>query len=371
MSTEEKEPKPKSKPQVAEQPLKASDKLKDFIDRKCSEGGKVAVFTHATPDPDAIGSQIAISHLLKTFYKMDVDCFIDGSVSHPQNKVAVQLLDPNLIPVAEYDAKKYCLNVLVDTVPSYAGVGNHKVDFDIVVDHHKEVPNNFNGLVIHSYSGSCCGIVHELLVDYNIEWDDDNEEHVKIASAIWAGVITDTDFCTKPDTTYRDFRAQQNMFQHADDACVRKIVRFNWPMSWVKLLGIAINQHEVHDGLAIIGLGQLATDQYDAVASIADQMLTWGNIHTAVVFALFDGEYISGCLRTIADTIEAHSICAELGGEHGHGGGKDFAGRYSKPLGAFAFDLDDDNEVSNKWWELQKEREVKKILRVLSKYLNK
>ena len=197
--------------------------------------------------------------------------------------------------------------------------------------------------------------------------DPENEAHVKVATAIWAGVITDTMFCTKQDTTNRDFYAQQCMFKIADSTMVRKIVKFKWPMTWVKLLGKAITDHEVHDGLAVVGLGQLESDQFHAVAAIADQMLSWGNIHTAVSFGFFDGKYISGCLRTSDDTMEVAQLCAKLGGQYGNGGGKDFAGRYTKPLGAFEFEMDEAGEVMDRWWDIQKDREIKKIVKLLSK----
>ena len=335
---------------------------------KGSKGKKrAAIFSHAQPDLDAIGSQMGIRHLLETQYDIEVDLYTDGDVSHPQNKIAAQLLDPNLIPVVKYKPDAYSLNILVDTVPDNAGVGGHDIRFDIIIDHHKEIPDNSESVVVHHFSGSCAGIVHELLQAFDIKFNPENESHVKVATAILAGVFTDTSFCTKPDTTTRDFIAQQATFQIADSDMVRKIVKFRWPISWVKLLGKAIAEHELHDGLAVVGLGQLESDHFHAVAEIADQMLKWNNIHTAVVFGFFEGKYISGCLRTLDDTVEVAILCSELAGSYGSGGGKSQCGRFTKPLGAFEFEMDEPTEVLDRWWEIQRQREISKIVKVLSK----
>lgn len=349
------------------------ERFQSFITKKLEvpeEIRRAAIFTHPQPDLDGIGSMMGIRFLLNNFYGIETDCFYGGDVSHPQNKIAVQLLDPHLIPAKKYNPDLYSVNILVDTIPTRVGAGNNNVNWDIIIDHHKELPatDNFDGLLLHHHSGSASGIVHDLLSDHGVEWDMSSEEHVKVATAIWAGVITDTDFCTKADTTSRDFNTQQSMFDIANSSHVRKIVRYNWPMSWVKLLGLAITDHENHDGLAIVGLGLLKSDQYHALAAIADHMLSWGaNVHTAIAFGLFDGKYISGCLRTNDDTVEVHDLCRSLGGDHGEGGGKVFSGRYTKPLGAFSFDLDEAGDFLSRWWSLQKERETAKILKVLSK----
>ena len=344
-----------------------SDKLRDFL-KKGVNGSRVAIFTHPTPDPDAIASFVAMRHLLLHCYDLEADCFFDGDVSHPQNKTSVQLLEPDMTRVSKYVPANYDLNILVDTVPTNAGIGDHDIDFDIVIDHHKDLPgDDFKGLLIHHHSGSCAGIIYGLLHDNKVQWDHEDESDAKIATAILVGVITDTDFCTKPDTSHRDFKAQQDMFQYADTDAVRKIVKFNWPMSWVKLMGAAITSHRIEEGVAVVGLGMLGSEQKDAVAAIADLMLTWGNIQTAVAFAMFDGEFISGSVRTHDPTIEVHELCAKLGGQYGTGGGKSFAGGYFKPLGAFEFEYEEDQSVACRWWELQKERESNTIFRLLNK----
>src|SRR5688572_13712801 len=83
-------------------PITDANRLEDLITEALSKLGhksrkRVAIFTHATPNPDAIGSQVAMGFLLAQKFGIDASCFVDGNVSHPQNKIVVQLLDPHLI----------------------------------------------------------------------------------------------------------------------------------------------------------------------------------------------------------------------------------------------------------------------------------
>ena len=283
---------------VSSEENKNRDKFDAYIIAKlkgCKVKKRAAVFSHPQIDIDAIGAQLGLHHLLETKYDIETDLYIDGDISHPQNKIAVQLLDPNLIPVAKYKPDNYFLNILVDTIPSNAGTGGNEIKFDIVVDHHKEIPDDSDGcLAIHEFSGSCCGIVWEIMDGLGVELNPENEVHAQIGLGLWAGVVCDTQSCSKLDTCDRDFKTQRDMFHIASAESMRKISRYKIPLSWAKILGRAINDHIIHDGIVVAGLGLLEEDQYHAIAMVADTMLGWNNIHTAVAFALVERKYISG-----------------------------------------------------------------------------
>ena len=349
-----------------------SEKLRSFLQEKLKGVPKkklrAAIFTHSTPDPDAIGSQIGMKYLLSASYGIESDLFFDGKISHPQNRAAVQLLDPHLNEISTYKEDNYCLRVLVDTIPDNAGVGPFNVPFDVIIDHHKDLPGlGFNGVCIHHHTGSASSIVFNLLKGHEVEFDISNEEHSKIASAILVGVLTDTRHCTSVDTTKLDFEAQQYLFKYRDPDAISKIVYFNWPMSWVKYKGVAINNAIIDQGIAVVGLGSLSSEHKDVIAEIATDMLTWGNVQIAVVFALFDGNRIQGSVRTNDDTTEIHDVCQKLGGTHGKGGGKSCAGGYIKNLGPFELEHEEDDKLKAKWWEVMNEREIAKIFKVLKK----
>lgn len=331
---------------------------------------KVAIFTHATPDPDAMGAMRGMQFLLMKVYGLEADCFYDGEVSHPQNRTTVKLLDINLMKVDTYNPQEYFFNILVDTVPANAGLGGKQVAFDVCVDHHKEVPNgNFAGLAIHHHTGSVCGIVYDMLKQAEVEFDDESEECVRIATSLLVGVITDTDNCMSSDTTYRDFKAQQELFQFRDADALRKIVRFNRPMSWIKHMGTAIHDVKIDTdaGVAAVGIGLLDEEQRDVIADIASGMLTWGNVQTAIVFAWVGGDRIEGSVRTNDDTVEVQALCSKLAGRHGSGGGKRAAGGYRKSLGCLQLEVDEDDELKEQKWLVIKRNELNTIFKLIKK----
>ncbi len=67
--------------------------------------GRPAIFTHPFPDPDAIGSMMGLAWLLQKKYDVEADCFFDGQVSHPQNMAMINLLEPDLKNLHDYNPK--------------------------------------------------------------------------------------------------------------------------------------------------------------------------------------------------------------------------------------------------------------------------
>lgn len=371
--------------QNEEKSLGDLDKIKALVKQKHRENKKIAIYTHSGPDPDAISSMMAMQYLFQHLFGIESDCFYVGEISHPQNKAMVQLLDVHLIKADAEGFKRrdadYCMNVLVDTIPANAGEPNRlnrtekkdkkekesdePLQFDLVIDHHKVLPNgDFNGLLVHYHTGSNAGIVYELIRSSGIPLSDENEHWVKIANGLLVGIITDTDHCMAPDTTRRDFFARQELFEYQDHDLIRKIVKFSRPMSWVRLRGMAINDFVIDEGVAVVGLGFLPDEQRDVIADIATDMLSWGNVQTAVVFAMF-GDRIEGSVRTNNEAVEIHALCDQLGGRYGCGGGKLCKGAFRKPLAGMSLDDDEDEAIRTQFWDVIKSREIAKILKIM------
>lgn len=131
-----KQTKPKS---VSEEQAEAFQRVISTVNTET----KVGLFTHRFPDPDAIGSMMGLSWLLRRVYGINSDMIYFGEVAHPQNKVMCGLLEPQLIRVEDVtqdQVNNYGLSILVDTIPSNAGVGDLNVNFGLVIDHHKDMP---------------------------------------------------------------------------------------------------------------------------------------------------------------------------------------------------------------------------------------
>jgi len=341
-----------------------------FLDKSILEKYKrISVFTHSNPDPDAIASIMSVEWLVHKLHpNMEVRGFFSGVISHPQNVAMVNLLDPNLHQISEYVPIVEELKILVDTVPSNAGVGEHKISFDIVIDHHKEVPNGgFSGLFINLKAGSCCGTVYHLIKKMKLEFNDDNDNDAKVATALLVGISTDTESLMSDDVTQYEFEAWSELFDFRVPVVLKKIVHFERPKFWIEHKAAAVENATVDEGLGIVGLGIIPARHRDMIADMADNMISWEDVNTAVAFAIVDGDRIEGCVRSRNASVMVPQLCKELATQHGNGGGKLGKGAYRYSLGGTAFDDEEDDETKTETWKLLKSKETKRILRVMSK----
>jgi nanoRNase/pAp phosphatase (c-di-AMP/oligoRNAs hydrolase) len=351
-------------------------KTKTFLNEKINNSinqkgcAKVAIFTHPSPDPDAIGSQMGMSWLLKKAYdNIEVDCFYDGHISHPQNQRMCNLLDPDLKHVTDCNIENYDICILVDAVPSHAFCPE-LTNFDLVIDHHKEIPNNgFKGIFLNLRAGSCCATVYQLIKSHDFRFEEDNDIDSKVATALLVGIITDTEYQTSDDTTDIEHEAYRELFEFRNSVALKQITRYKQPREWVQARAcVAQKAHDrIKEGILIHGIGFINGNNRDLVAAVADEMLSWENVETAVAFAVVDGNRVEGSVRSSNVAISVPSLCKELGGQYGEGGGKLGKGgfRYNLDIFKISDEEDDDGELKNKMWDFITYREYKRILKVI------
>lgn len=330
---------------------------------------KIAVLTHAYPDPDAIGSIMAFCWLIsKIMPTCECIGFYDGQISHPQNIAMVNLLDPLMKHISDFNNKEFDFFVLVDTIPSNAGTGSESFNFDLVIDHHKDSPNGgFSGLFINLKAGSCCSTIYHLIKKLNLKFEDDNDNDSKVATGIMVGISTDTENLMSEDATNYEFIAWSELFQYKDPTILKKIVNFSRPKYWIDQKALAVNNAIVSDGVCVVGLGSINAKHRDMLADMADEMVSWEDVQTAVAFALIDGDRIEGSVRSRSASVIVPSLAKELGGRHGNGGGKLGKGAYKYSLGGTSIEEEEDDDIKQKTWNLLKEREAKRILKIVQK----
>jgi len=346
------------------------EKIKSFISKNGSV--RIGIYTHPSPDPDAIGSQMGLSWLIKRAYEnAEVYCYYDGHISHPQNQRMCNLLDPGLILLDKNALDKnlgHDISICVDTIPSHAYIPKD-CSVDLVIDHHKDPPNgNFKGSYLNLKAGSSCSTIYQLIKKYNLDFEEDNEFDKKVATGLLIGIITDTEYQTSDDTTEYEHEAYQYLFNYRDSNSLKQITRYKQPKEWVQARAcIAQTAHDrIKDGVLIHGIGFITSNNRDLIAAVADDMLTWENVETSVAFAIIDGHKIEGSVRSSNAAIAVPLLCKELGSQlDGFGGGKFGKGAYSYSLGSCSIENDMDDSTKDKLWEFINERELKR----LSKYI--
>jgi len=349
--------------------LKKFDNLISKLDKSC----KVALFSHPHPDPDSIGSMMGLAWFLEKNYEIEADCFFDGEVAHPQNNTMCNLLEPQLKPVfEEYKSSDYSLNILLDTVPSNAGVCDFDINFDVVIDHHRELPSvDYKGLVVHLKTGSCSAIIFymmESLLKDGIWFEHDADEDKKVATALISGVITDTEYMMSEDTTEYEFEAFSKLFEYRNVNFLKQIVFYKRPKFWIDAKAKACSQATIdNEGYAVVGLGLIPDKQRDLLADMAEEMVSWASVETAIAFAVVGNDRIEGSVRSLDPSVSVSDFCKKLGGSYGTGGGKHGKGAYRYSLGGMSIDVDEDDDTINKTWELINQKETKRIIRQIKK----
>ena len=333
---------------------------------------KVAIFSHPCPDPDAISSMMGMSWLLEKSYGIESEMFYAGEVSHPQNNTMTNLLSPALQKVNDhYDAAKFNINILVDTIPSHAGVGKHKIPFNVVIDHHRELPHDYNGILIHKKCGSCAAIIYDLMktiVPKNNWFTDEVDADSKVATALIAGIMTDTNFMMSDDCTEYERVAFNELFEFRNSGFLHQIVFFKRRKFWIDKKADACTNAKIdEEGCAVVGLGLIPEKERDLISDMAQEMVSWASVETAVAFGVVGGDRIEGSVRSLNASLNVTDFCKQLAGPHGTGGGKHGKGAYQLPLAGFSIDADEELADQLVAWESIDIRESKRILRVLKK----
>lgn len=354
-------------------PLNGSKAYKEFKEFVKQAGDvKVAIFSHSCPDPDALASMMGMAWMLEKSFQLEPTLFYAGEVSHPQNGCMVNLLTPDLHRVNEdYKPDYYKLHILVDTVPEHAGVGKHNVKFDVVIDHHRDLPHDFDGILIHKKAGSCAAIVYDLMKEVvsGENWfSDEVDADQKVATALIAGIMTDTNFMLSDESTEYERLAFNELFEYRNPSFLQQIVFFKRRKFWIDRKASAYAQATIDDeGFAIVGLGIIPEKERDLISDMAEEMVSWASVETAIAFGVVGGDRIEGSVRSLNAALSVSDFCKKLGGRHGSGGGKHGKGAYQLPLAGFSIDEEEEDADVADAWESIKKRETKRIARVTAK----
>lgn len=348
---------------------KIFEQFRELMESKLKNGSRVGIFTHPSPDPDAIGSQMGLGWLIKKVYDVDVDMFIAGQISHPQNLTMEKLLSPKLIPIEDCCPDMYDFRVLMDTIPANANYCKG-MKFDAVIDHHVEVPvvNGDGYLLINLHTGSACGTVYGLIRYFGVGFEEDVDYDQQVATAMMVGIYTDTCGMLGDRTTEYDRDAYNGMFDFRDPEALKEIAKFKRPKHWIALKAAAANEAVTEDGVAVVGVGMVSMKHRDILADVCNDIMLWEGINLSVAFSLIDGNVLQGSVRSMCASVSAAKLCRLLGEERGGSGwGHTEAAGYNYTIAGFSLENDEDEAVKGEVWALLKRREVARIFKMIRK----
>jgi nanoRNase/pAp phosphatase (c-di-AMP/oligoRNAs hydrolase) len=271
-----------------------------------SEGKRVALVTHKSPDPDALASTLALQHEL-SLRNIDTDIFGIGSFSHPQNKTLVNRLHIEVKDADFFEENKeqYALIIFCDTGKENASL---KVKPDIIIDHHTESKAVSNCLIIREKTGAAATIVYLLLKSLNVKLTPE------LATALVIGINTDTKDLTKKDEiTENDVQVHKELLSQIDYPLFAHIsYRYEVPRQLISLMGEGYHDIVFDEYEAIVGLGDTKSGQAHYYAVIADFVFRVPETRLVVVVGIENGEAIRASIRTDVELVQIDDFCKHV-----------------------------------------------------------
>jgi nanoRNase/pAp phosphatase (c-di-AMP/oligoRNAs hydrolase) len=240
------------------------------------------VFTQWVGDPDALGSAVLLSAILRELGAEEVR-ILTGSLGHPQNRNLVErcrikLHDPNR------DRLKRGLHCMVDTSPPLGMLATSGVDpvsdYFFVADHHAdpvEIEENcrakgvvrvrlpFVGLAV----GSTSAFMAVIAAAFDVL--DKLSPAEKAAAAL--GIYTDTSALLHGATPL-DFKMFEVLTRAEETQDILDELRdYRVPPEWYSYRAAAFRNQEVTGAVRVAPVGFVRDEHRDVIAEIANELL--------------------------------------------------------------------------------------------------
>ena len=288
------------------------------------EGRKIYILLQHDPDPDAIGSALALRELLGR-NRATTPIVTFGSVTRPENLAMINLLDIQLERIAPEDLHKDGARLaMVDVQPPYFEQSLGRVD--LVVDHHPK-RTNFKARFadLRTNYGSTATIFTEYLRAAGMEPSQ------RLATALLYGIKTDTLFLER-GSNLADLSAFNFLYPIANKAMIARIERPALPREDLESLGRALSRLQIDNGVAVIHLGEV--NREDVISQMAEFCLQIEGVDWSVVSGLV-GDRVVISVRNVGYVKSAGDIMKKLYDDIGSAGGHRAMAKAVVPLERF------------------------------------
>ena len=273
------------------------------------------IVTHDDPDPDAIGSAVALAYLLEQRLGLKATLAHGGIIGRAENKAMVRLLAIETHPLHELELRGYDAVALVDAQP---GAGNvalpEEITPTILIDHHSDVQSDLAGVPFVDVR-SRCGATSTILTSYLKAAGLTPDR--RTATALFYGIKSDTMGLAR-GAVEADVDAYLYLLPLADTQILAQIEYAQVPLAYFRAFERALESTFIYDDVVVCGLGSM--DWPDLAAEMADFLLRWEGARWIVCMGLFDDEIVVS-VRTNDIKGNAGLVVREVVGGLGTGGG--------------------------------------------------
>jgi nanoRNase/pAp phosphatase (c-di-AMP/oligoRNAs hydrolase) len=294
-----------------------SSQLLDTLNRKKVERirslfgeHKVHILLQHDPDPDAIGSALALRELLGR-NRPTTPIVTFGEVTRPENLAMLRLLEIQIDRITPEDLHRDGARLaLVDVQPPYFEQWLGRVD--LVVDHHPrrtDFKARFTDL--RTAYGATSTIFTEYLRAAGVEPSQ------RLATALLYGIKTDTLFLER-GSNLADLNAFSFLYPSANKAMITRIERPALPLEDLEALGRSLTRLELDNGVAVIYLGEVKRE--DVIPQMAEFCLQIEGVEWSVVGGLYENRVVIS-VRNVGYVKSAGEIMKRLYDDIGSAGG--------------------------------------------------
>jgi phosphoesterase RecJ-like protein len=274
--------------------------------------------SHARPDGDSIGSQLALAYALRALGK-EVHVVNKDRASAP----LLQFPGVPAIEIAESVSGAFDAAIIMECGDlARTGVSGLDRYFVINIDHH---PGNAGYGALNWFdatAAACSEMVYELIEALEVPWS------VEMATHVYLGILTDTGSFHFSNISPRTFDISGRMLEAGvDPVLVARTVFDSNSMGRLKLFGSVLSRMQI-DGtgrIAILyldhNLAREAGGSYEDSDGLINMPLTVKEIQAVVFFKQSEGDEFRVSMRSKGG-IDIGAVAKEFGG----GGHKNAAG---------------------------------------------
>lgn len=286
----------------------------------------VILISHVHPDPDSIGSMLALAYLINNRLHLPTIITQDGFIGRAENQAMVAHLNIELRPLEKVTWEPSYAVVMVDSQPN---TGRHRIPSEVpiyaVLDHH-ETSGDLEKVAfvdVRADFGATCTMVTTYLIEQQVEIP------ARVATALLYGIESELIGFPR-EAGPLDDHAILFLYEHADKDLLAQIRHARLPHSYFETLVQALQCAFTYDRLIMSWAGDLP--QAELAAEIADLLIRLDEVDWSFCAGVYQDNLIIS-VRTSLPNAQAGLLLQQVVNGYGRAGGHDRRAGGAIPLG--------------------------------------
>ncbi len=278
--------------------------------------GRILIVTHDNPDPDALAAAVALRHLLLVETGEKAVVAFGGVIGRSENRLMVDALELELVPIAELDFDDFAVICMVDTQP---GTGNNSYPEDrplhLLIDHHPQRQDyaDIDWVDVRPEYGASATILFEYLRARDIYLG------TRLATCLFYAIKSETQDLGR-EWSKADRDAYLHLLPLANNQILYRLSHPPVPNDYYSTFHRAIDNATVYGKVLVFNLFQI--DNPDLVAELADFLLRQEQVEYVMGLGWYEGDELIS-VRTTDPSARLGSVIREMldgmGTAGGHG----------------------------------------------------